>query len=435
MDAGGQDATGRPPASAIPAAKLHVLGLAPLKSKLGPKWERLSVLVHRLFEKAIASAQSASDHCIVLDELSYAVTFNNLTLTETSLICASIAREVCEHLFGDQIDEVSVRTIIAEIVAPRGIGATDIGAQIEAMVEGRGVETVITHSVESGSPRPVVSVAENQPKPARSPTGQIQAAHSRFAQYGLRLGLLPIWELRKGLSSCVFLTSYSSDAAGAIPSGKLSHCGATEGQVLDLEVDQLTAASAYAGRIHEENGVCAVGVGVSYNSLSGFRSRIRYITALQKARFFPKNPLLLKIEQIPDGAPDGRLAELIAMLSLPNIRVTVEFQSLTAIPEIGVRLGAVGMGGTISPGMDEIAATAAAHKLATRAATHKIFAFLDHLDTKERVAVASRCNVRFGMGAALSRQPFGEFERLPRFPLKFTDMRVADRDDVTIVEV
>ena len=35
------------------AAKLHVLGLVPLKAKLGPKWDRLADLVHKLFEKAI----------------------------------------------------------------------------------------------------------------------------------------------------------------------------------------------------------------------------------------------------------------------------------------------------------------------------------------------------------------------------------------------
>ena len=62
----------------VSAAKLHVLGLGPLKKRLGPRWDRLSALVHRLVEKAIRRAQSPGDHCIVLDELSYAVTFGSL---------------------------------------------------------------------------------------------------------------------------------------------------------------------------------------------------------------------------------------------------------------------------------------------------------------------------------------------------------------------
>src|SRR5437868_6011736 len=99
----------------VSAAKLHVLGLGPLKDRLGARWDRLSDLVHRLMEKAIRAAQSPADRCIVLDELSYAVTFGNLSLAQANRVCAAIARDVCVHLFGDQIDEVSVRSIVAEI--------------------------------------------------------------------------------------------------------------------------------------------------------------------------------------------------------------------------------------------------------------------------------------------------------------------------------
>ncbi len=34
-------------------------------------------------------------------ELSYIVTFSNLTIAQTTITCAAIAREVCENLFGD----------------------------------------------------------------------------------------------------------------------------------------------------------------------------------------------------------------------------------------------------------------------------------------------------------------------------------------------
>ena len=117
------------------AAKLHVLGLAPIKNKLGPRWERLSDLVHKLFEKAIARAQGPSDHFVVLNELSYAVTFANLSRAQTNLVCTSIATDVCDHLFGDQIDEISVRSIVAEIVSPSDSPGGLAGSQIEATLE------------------------------------------------------------------------------------------------------------------------------------------------------------------------------------------------------------------------------------------------------------------------------------------------------------
>src|ERR1051326_6186043 len=91
----GWEETAQTVTGAVPTAKLHVLGLSPLKDKLGPKWERLSDLVHKLFERAIAKAQRPGDHFVVLDELSYAVTFSNLSLDQADLVCATIAREVC----------------------------------------------------------------------------------------------------------------------------------------------------------------------------------------------------------------------------------------------------------------------------------------------------------------------------------------------------
>ena len=60
--------------AAKPAAKLQVLGLAPLKHRLGPRWEKLSGLAYHL-EAAIGRVQGPYDHFIAVDELSYVVTF------------------------------------------------------------------------------------------------------------------------------------------------------------------------------------------------------------------------------------------------------------------------------------------------------------------------------------------------------------------------
>ena len=48
----------------LPAAKLHVLQLEPIKEKIGDRWPRMSLLVHSLFEKALRHAQGPQDHFI-----------------------------------------------------------------------------------------------------------------------------------------------------------------------------------------------------------------------------------------------------------------------------------------------------------------------------------------------------------------------------------
>ena len=73
----------------VNAAKLHVLQLDPIKARLGPRWPRLSHLVHKLFEKALHRAQGPRDHYLAVGELSYVATFHGLSQDEAALACAA----------------------------------------------------------------------------------------------------------------------------------------------------------------------------------------------------------------------------------------------------------------------------------------------------------------------------------------------------------
>ena len=174
--------------SKVPAGKIHVLGLAPLKHRLGPKWDRLTGLVHKLFETAINRTQGPRDNFVLLSELSFAVTFNGLSLSEANLACVAIAREVCQMLFGEQVDEISVRAIVGEITSASLADLVEAGPRIEAMLERCGAETVITQSVNSGSAGPVVAASRPAPSPAPSALRHIENARALLAPHGLRLG-------------------------------------------------------------------------------------------------------------------------------------------------------------------------------------------------------------------------------------------------------
>lgn len=41
--------------------------------------------------------------------MTYVVTFHDLTLAEASLACTCVAKEVCDLLFGADVDEISIR--------------------------------------------------------------------------------------------------------------------------------------------------------------------------------------------------------------------------------------------------------------------------------------------------------------------------------------
>ena len=135
-------------------------------------------------------------------------------------------------------------------------------------------------------------------------------------------------------------------------------------------------------------------------------------------RFFAKNPLLLKIEQIPDGAPAGRVDELVAMLASPNVRLTLEFQNLATISTVDLAQGPIGIGGILPPHLDAESATNVCRRLVHYASAHKVFAFLDHLDMPERAGMAANEGVKFGMGGALSRRVRETLEHDIAFPLR-----------------
>jgi hypothetical protein len=401
----------------VPTAKLHVLGLVSLKETLGPRWDRLSALVHKLFHTSLTRVQGPADSFIQLDELSYAVVFRSLSQPDVERVCEAVAREVCRALFGDQINEVSVRSVVAAIAVPNQLPDAESGAMIERMLECTGRETIVTQSVQSGADGPVVTVAGHALSLPQPPIQQIEAAHNLLAKERVRVGLFPVWDLQRNNSSSLFFAPFveSGERLGIAGRPAIGHL--SPDAVEQVEIGLLNAASAYASRIALSQKVCAVGTGVSYATLSAFRSRIRYITALQKLQLSPSTPLVLKIEQIPEGTPASRIGELVALMRLPNIRLTLEFETARALPEFNFRLGVLGIGGGVPSDADNDMICRFVGRFVQIGAVQKAFAFIDRLETPEMVDTARANGARFGTGVGLGRHCLSGLEAIPDLPL------------------
>jgi hypothetical protein len=404
-----------PAAESSSAAKVQVLGLAPLKRRLGTRWDKLSGLVHKLVETAIVRVQGAHDHFIAVDELSYVVTFSHLSAAETDLACLAIAKDVCRMLFGNEIDEVSVRSLVAAICVPVDPASSDWGKQIDAMLEETGVERVVTQSAHAGTREPVIAISGPVQAPTMPVLQTIEDTRAAVGRLGLKLALFPVWELRKNSSNMLFLFPWSNLGRTQIV-GRRALEGVTESLIADTEIMLLNAAAACAMRIREAEKVCAIGVGVSYATLSAFHTRIRYVTALQKIRVPQASPILLRIEQIPAGTPASRIAELLAMIRFPNLRLVLEFQTLSTMPDLDVLVGAAGYGGPIPPGASAELALSLSERLVQRASAQKGFAFVDRLDSAGHTSAAYSAGVRFGTGAGLSTWSLPGLDTVPDFP-------------------
>jgi len=99
----------------ISAAKVHVLQLDPIKQRVGDRWPRLSLLVHKLVHTALQKAQGPRDHFESVGELAYIATFHNLNQQEADAALADIVQKVCEKLWGAGVQEISVRSVVGEV--------------------------------------------------------------------------------------------------------------------------------------------------------------------------------------------------------------------------------------------------------------------------------------------------------------------------------
>lgn len=393
----------------VTAAKLHVLRLEPIKAKMGARWERLAVLVHKLFEKSLHQVQGPQDHFLRLDDMSYVVSFHRLSVEEASLACAAIAKEVCELLFGADVEDISVRSLVGNVSPDLFKTGSAAGLKISELLEDRGGEIVVRHP-------PVAAVAP--PAAAWSSGEWIAKAHKIAGQAGWSMGFFPVWDLQKRKSFSLYASLYAGTANKSPAGVRRALSALDEARIVEMEIALLFAAAEYARRLHAAGKVCVLGVGASYETLSGFHTRIRYTTALKAIPTFSECPIMVRMGPIPDGTPLGRIAEIVAMMNLPNVRVSLEFKAPRTLPEMDIRLGAAGIGGILATDCDSAAAALIAQRLVRRAAEQKCFTFLHGLSSLALLGAARDNGIRAGTGHAIGAdQHYTGQEAVPEFPL------------------
>jgi hypothetical protein len=405
------------PYQQLSAAKLQVMHLDSIKERLGPKWEKLAELVHKLFEKAIREAIGPGDHFIRLDEMSYAVTFRELSLTQATAMCTAIAQQVCEKLFGGSGAEIMVRALVGKLSHEILAGHFHDDNQISALLVLNGKEIMVRSAAEGAA-----NAEADASTIVSQPLGTIHRARDKLLPLDLELGFFPVWDLERGRSSSVHISAYAAHGRRKISCTRQLLSGYAD-RVVDAEITLLHTAHAYAHRVRAAGKVCAVGAGVSYETLAQLASRNRYVAALRCLSPLPECPILLKVENIPPGIPLGSLAQFISLLAIPNMRFTLQFQSREALPaRINIRLGAIGIGCPVPHGFDNKKVGALIKTLNDVFAEQKGFTFLEDLDTVALVMAALVGGVRFGAGFGISTAWLTGAENVPHFPLTWTDL-------------
>jgi hypothetical protein len=402
----------RIPGANISAAKVHVLQLEPIKHRLGDRWPRLSLLVHKLVNTALQKAQGPNDHFEVVGELAYVATFHNLSQEQADAALADIMQKVCEKLWGAGVQEISVRSVVGEVPASLAWENICQADAISEALEKSGSKTVVSIPRAVPAPRaPKQLVWDSPPR-----TGWIQHCHQLGDALGIHFRFAPVWELQGGKSRLLALTMNGrltgrNGLVSLIPDSSLH-------QVVDVEIPLLFMTAAMAQRLSAAGEVASLMVGVSHDTVSHRETRTRYLRALKDVEVPVSCPILLRVEMIPDGAVLTRVAQIAATLAAPNIRVVLDFQNARQLPPFDFRLPAVGVSAMLPPSCDPEQAQKVAEKVARRALDQKCMSFLHGLDTAELTAIAEKNGIKFATGKALDKgTEFTGMEAVPQFPL------------------
>lgn len=406
----GQDA---PRTDNISAAKVHVLQLEPIKQRVGDRWPRLSLLVHKLVNTALEKAQGPGDHFAVVGELAYVATFRNLSQEEADAALGDIMQQVCEKLWGAGVQEISVRSVVggvpSALMTAESCSADIIGETLEKV----GSKTVVSVPRAPTSPRilPKQLVWNSPPR-----VGWIQHGHQLGEVLGIQFRFAPVWDLQEKRSRLLALTMNGrltgrQGLASLIADSSLH-------QVVDVEIPLLFMTAALAQRMSAASQVASLMVGVSHDTVSHRETRTRYLRALQDVDVPVSCPILLRVEMIPDGAVLTRLAQIASMLVTTNVRVVLDFRNARQLPPFDFRLPAAGISAMLPHPCDAELAAKVADKVVRRSLDQKCLSFLHGVDNAELAAIADKTGVKFATGKALESPEFTGLEAVPQFPMQ-----------------
>jgi hypothetical protein len=99
----------------IAAGSFHLVGLAEIRERLGPDWERVREKVHQQTRRIIERHIAPQDVYFAGGADDYVLVFAILGKGAAQLVCAKITQEVQQRLLGDsETRDIGIRTLVSE---------------------------------------------------------------------------------------------------------------------------------------------------------------------------------------------------------------------------------------------------------------------------------------------------------------------------------
>jgi hypothetical protein len=167
-----------------------------------------------------------------------------------------------------------------------------------------------------------------------------------------------------------------------------------------LDEATLEQALSFARQVAKSENVVAIGASVSFETLAWSRGRRLYQNALRMGGALANPFLVVKIEDVPEGTPSMRIAEIVATVRPFAKRIVLELPAASLWSADLGQLGITGLVASLPPESSPSRAAQLAKSLLGAAYTQRAFACMAGIDDAQSLRLVRSLGVHFAYGRA-----------------------------------
>ncbi len=280
---------------------VNILSIAPVRDKIGARWERTRNNIYERVEKQIGRQLGACDYQCRISETDYLLSFPSEAQQSAQLRCMRILQELLELFLGQfTLEQIKIRTVTK---------------REGDMLTSEDVDVAVLHKMASGALAAPASLPQFKPTDEPPPSA---AEPIRIASRMLYLDFefRPIWDLRHDA-----ISSFSLNViAETDQSRSLGEARADRSQ---LNPDELTAIDLAAAKhgletlnyLFQRQNRFILHLPCSYETLANSRARPQFLEAIKSFAPELRRYIAFELHDLPTGVPQSRLSALVTMLN------------------------------------------------------------------------------------------------------------------------
>lgn len=327
----------------ILSGNIHLVGLSRIRERLGLEWPRIADRAQDVALKVIQRMCRPTDVFTRYDDLSFIIIFSDLSFDQAQLRCHEIGDEIGRRLLGEQFaaEATDVSTGVFENDGSLVFTAVDKDELIKRLTSGV-----------SKAPTPEEAVAKTD---SDIPDFAFAQIDREKALASMEVMYRPMWNLRHKAIANYFATAGAVNVFG----DRLWDTALRReynGVVSTMEFDIFIARRALrdmAAKVAQGQKVL-LGWPVHFETLGSRTGRQGYVDLCRAIPDAVRQLLILEVDGIPEGTPQSRLLEIIAVIKPfcrgQIIRVPYTFRNFGHLT--GTGLNGVGFDLSVTPKSD-----------------------------------------------------------------------------------